>query len=242
MRHWILIIIAVNVLGLIGLAFAYPELMIAPGPLMPAHASLTTNCFACHAPLQGTSATRCITCHAVADIGLRTTKGLPLTKPAVKNPFHQELTATDCVACHNDHLGAKSSGQSRKPFSHALLRTASRDNCQTCHTAPKTAVHSAGATNCVQCHQRDRWKPAAFDHAKFFELTGDHNAPCATCHVGGDTTKYTCYGCHEHQPDRIRSKHIKEGIPNFENCVRCHRSARGEHEGGGDGRKGGERD
>ncbi len=142
MRRWVLMVIAANLVGIIALAFIYPQFMVSPGALVPAHAELTGNCFACHAPLRGASSERCVTCHAVKDIGLRTTKGLPLTQPAVKNPFHQELISQDCVACHSDHQGPKLTGQSRKPFSHALLRPTSRDRCESCHVAPKTGVHT----------------------------------------------------------------------------------------------------
>ena len=46
-----------------------------------------------------------------------------------------------------------------------------------------------------------------------------------TCHTGNDYSRYTCYGCHEHTPAKIRSEHQEEGIRDFENCVECHRSA-----------------
>lgn len=240
MRRWVLMVIAANLLGLIALAFIYPQFMVSPGALVPAHAELTATCFACHSPLRGASSERCVTCHAVKDIGLRTTKGLPLSKPAVKNPFHQELATQDCVACHSDHQGPKLTGQSRRPFSHALLRTSSSDRCESCHVAPKNGIHTAAAGTCVQCHKQDRWKPATFDHAKLFLLDRDHNATCATCHINNDYKKYTCYGCHEHTPANVARKHIKEGIQDFENCVKCHRSAEDEP---GEGRKGGrERD
>jgi len=71
-------------------------------------------------------------------------------------------------------------------------------------------------------------------------LDRDHNATCATCHVNNDYKRYTCYGCHEHQPDKIRRKHVKEGIPEFDNCVKCHRSA-SEREGNERSREGRER-
>lgn len=123
--------------------------------------------------------------------------------------------------------------------SHALLPATTREKCASCHVAPKTAFHRDLTANCTKCHGTGRWKPATFDHAKFFVLDRNHNAECATCHVNNDTSKYTCYGCHEHQPDRIRSKHIREGIPNFENCVKCHRSGSERGEGGGEGGRGG---
>jgi hypothetical protein len=94
---------------------------------------------------------------------------------------------------------------------------------------------------CAQCHKAEAWKPATFDHDKFFVLDKDHNATCATCHTTEDHSKYTCFGCHEHTPANVRRQHEEEGIRNFENCVRCHRSADGEREGGGEGKRG-ERD
>ena len=291
-RGWLFWTIVVNLLVLVGLVFAYPHLMVAPGPLVAGHTQLTTDCFACHTAWHGATAQKCITCHALPDIGMRTTKGEPLPQRGLKTSFHQQLSQQDCMACHSDHAGPKLTKTSRKPFSHALLRPAARQDCATCHTKPDNEMHSAltvgcgqchhpeawkPATfehsslakdelarceschkaptdkmhaqmkgNCAQCHTPNAWKPATFEHSKFFELDGDHNASCVTCHVGNDNSRYTCYGCHEHTPSNIRSKHEEEGINDLKNCVRCHRSANGEGEGGGGergkGRGGGERD
>ena len=124
MRRWVLGIITVNLLVLVALVFAYPHLMVSPGALVPEHAELTTDCFACHAPLRGAASDRCVVCHTLPDIGLRTSKGAALPKPTVKMSFHQELAEQNCMACHSDHLGTKSTQRSRKVFSHALLRPA----------------------------------------------------------------------------------------------------------------------
>jgi hypothetical protein len=67
--------------------------------------------------------------------------------------------------------------------------------------------------------------PATFDHDKYFVLDRDHNVKCVTCHERNDYSRYTCYGCHEHSPEKIRREHIEEGIRDFKNCVECHRSA-----------------
>ena len=57
------------------------------------------------------------------------------------------------------------------------------------------------------------------------------------------TSRYTCYGCHEHSQARVRAEHVEEGIRNFENCVECHRDPRVEPgEGESRGRGGLERD
>jgi len=233
-RGWVLLVIAANLIGLTALVFHYPHFMLAPGPLAPAHASLEEKCFSCHAPLRGAIAERCMTCHMVADIGLHTTTGAPIARTKPIAPFHQGLTSQNCMACHTDHTNAALTERSRPAFSHALLSTAIRENCSSCHTAPATAVHSGTSSQCTVCHSQDRWKPATFDHAQFFVLDREHNAPCTTCHKTGDLQQYTCYGCHEHTEANISAKHIHEGISNFTNCVSCHRSAHGEsREGGG---------
>lgn len=224
-------LIVANLLVLVALAFIYPHLMVAPGALMPGHASLNADCFACHAPLRGAQAELCIACHALADIGLRTTKGAPIqtARPDKTTPlkisFHQELAVRDCMACHSDHAGPKLTHHNRKPFSHEMLRVATRERCASCHTAPDNNLHRNVGAGCAQCHTSDAWKPATFEHDRHFVLDKDHNTTCVTCHATDNYKTYTCYGCHEHTPDKIRRKHVKEGIPNFENCVECHRSA-----------------
>jgi hypothetical protein len=266
---WLLVVIAVNLVVLVVLAFVYPHLMVSPGALSSGHADLTTDCFACHAPWRGAAAQRCTECHAVADIGLRSTKGRALPQQGLKTSFHQELIEQDCVACHSDHAGPKLTHRSRKPFSHDLLRVAARERCESCHATPKNELHRDLSVGCGQCHQPQGWKPATFDHAllaqnaactgchkapsdtlhrqvkdncglchattawkpatfehdEFFVLDRDHDATCVTCHRGHDFKRYTCYGCHEHTPANIRAEHEEEGIRNFDNCVKCHRSA-----------------
>ncbi len=238
-RRWVLGLIAVNLLALVALVFAYPHLMVSPGALVPAHAEIETDCFACHAPLRGAVTERCVACHALPDIGLRTSKGAVLSKPTVKTSFHQELIEQNCMACHSDHTGPKLTQHSRKPFSHALLRPAIRERCASCHSAPKNSLHSNLTVGCSQCHSSEAWKPATFDHAKLFVLDRDHKVSCVTCHTGNDFSRYTCYGCHDHTPANVRREHLEEGIRDFENCAECHRSASEEPERkrDGDGRK-----
>jgi hypothetical protein len=278
-RPVLLIVIALNLAALVALAFVYPHLMVSPGPLVKGHEALAMDCFACHAAWRGASSARCTECHAVADVGLRTTKGVPIPSRTVKVSFHQELIEQDCMACHSDHQGPKLTKRSRKPFSHVLLKAPVREQCASCHAAPKDTVHRDVKVECSQCHQStawkpahfdhkllatavldrcegchnaptdrlhrqvqgscktchktEAWKPATFDHDKHFVLDRDHEAPCETCHKNNDYSRYTCYGCHEHSQAKVRAEHIKEGILDFENCVKCHRDPRVKPEHGG---------
>ncbi len=233
MKMALKIVLVVNLVVLALLALVYPHLMLAPGKLIPGHRDLETDCFACHAPFTGSASERCATCHKPADIGRLTTKGMPVVKPLTSTPFHQKLVRQDCVACHSDHAGVKRFRQTGR-FDHTLIQPAARNECQACHQAPSDPLHRQISGNCGQCHTQARWTPASFDHGKFFVLDRDHSAKCATCHVGNNYSSYTCYGCHEHSPEKIRRKHVEEGIRDFKPCVQCHRSAN-EH----DARRGG---
>lgn len=224
----LLIVIALNLVALLALVFVYPHLMVSPGRLVKGHAELETDCFACHRIWRGAASQQCISCHAVADVGLKTTKGVPISTATLKGSFHQDLIEQDCMACHSDHQGPQLTRRSRKPFSHELLKPAVRDLCSNCHAAPKNTLHRNLKTECSTCHQNQAWKPATFEHNSFFVLDRDHQAPCETCHKNNDHSRYTCYGCHEHSQAKVREEHIEEGITNFENCVECHRDPRAE--------------
>ncbi|MEI6116751.1 MAG: cytochrome c3 family protein [Burkholderiales bacterium] len=218
-----LFVIALNLVVLVSLAFIYPALMVSPGQLSKAHAELASDCFSCHTPFLGASSARCESCHKVSQIGLLTTKGAPRPQAGTKIAFHQKLARLECIECHTDHAGLRPIDSKQKAFSHRLLSAEVQKQCASCHTPPKDSLHAALTDSCAQCHSQSKWKPATFDHNKLFVLDKDHNVKCTTCHENGDYKRYTCYGCHEHQPDKIRRKHIKEGIRDFENCVSCHK-------------------
>lgn len=224
--------LALVLVAIAWLAVTQPHAMLSPGKVVPAHAGLQDDCFACHAPFRGASAARCTSCHAVRDIGVRTTRGVPLSPAGRRPAFHQALTEPDCVACHTDHPPPALAKPPRPRFDHALLRPQLRSDCRSCHVPPANDLHRAAGEACATCHQPAGWRPATFDHDRYFLLDGDHNARCTTCHVDGSFRQYTCFGCHEHREPQIVAEHREEGITNVANCVRCHRSAHGEPGGG----------
>lgn len=237
MNRAVKFVLAANLIVLTILTFTYPNLMVGPGKLIVGHQDLEEDCFACHAPFVGATAERCVTCHKPADIGRLTTAALPIAKPLTSTPFHQQLIKDDCMACHSDHAGVKRYRHAGR-FKHDLLRVDARNECQTCHRAPTDSIHRDITGNCAQCHSQDQWIPATYDHNQYFLLDRDHQAPCATCHERNDYSRYSCYGCHEHNPEKIRREHIEEGIRDFRNCVECHRTAN-KHDIRGKGQEGG---
>ncbi len=219
----VILIIAVNLIVLVLLAIFSPHLMISPGKPIDAHAEVATNCFACHTPFIGSTPEKCIACHKVAEIGIRTTKGLAIDKEEKNVAFHQKLIEEDCVACHSDHKGV----QAFRPigqFSHQLLEPAVKKQCNSCHVNPGDSLHQKIESNCSSCHTQEHWSPATFKHDQYFRFDKHHRTDCKTCHVEDDYGSYTCYGCHDHSRSKIREEHVEEGIYDYEICVDCHRS------------------
>lgn len=220
----LLLVIAANLAVLVLIAIFMPHLMISPGIPIEAHAELAEDCFACHTPFIGSRANKCIACHKVADIGLKTSKGLLIASEKKNVAFHQKLIEDDCVACHSDHKGVKAF-RPISQFSHNLLDQGLQKQCDSCHANPGDNLHLKIKGNCAQCHVVAAWQPATFEHEKYFRFDQDHNTECVTCHINNDYANYTCYGCHEHSRSNIRAEHVEEGIHDYENCVKCHRSA-----------------
>jgi len=113
-------------------------------------------------------------------------------------------------------------------FDHELLGT-KVTLCTDCHVKniPADELHRAvkSKNQCSDCHSSSAWKPSTYDHTKYFRFDNHHPSRCTDCHT--PTTgfaSYTCYTCHEHSQSKIDSEHRKEGVQNFENCVKCHRS------------------
>ncbi|MFQ6604891.1 MAG: cytochrome c3 family protein [Fidelibacterota bacterium] len=205
---------------LAALTVARPRVMISPGDVIADHGKVASDCLACHTPFRGSTAGKCQACHPVADIGRN-----PASDRGKQNlAFHQALVEDNCVACHSDHQGV-SAFRPRSTFSHALLQADLRQRCEDCHARSDDDVHLVMKGNCSLCHEQEAWRPATFDHDRYFRFDRDHQTTCITCHIENDYQTFTCYGCHEHTPRNIRGEHIEEGIYTYDDCAQCHRSA-----------------
>lgn len=153
----------------------------------------------------------CMACHdgsGAAGVD-HTALGFPLTGG------HADVS---CAACH---------GETARAEDFAAVST----GCVDCHGADDAHDGGFGA-DCASCHTIDGWEGARFDHEFPLRHGSRRNSDCAVCHLDAprDYDTYTCYGCHEHSPARIRGEHLEEGIRDFEDCVSCHPTGR-EHEG-----------
>lgn len=152
---------------------------------------------------------------------------------------HELLSASiinNCISCHNkpfDNLHAQvatncnschqtQSWKGLTSFNHEVLLN--KSNCASCHPKPKDNFHNIIKDNCDKCHSTSKWVPSTFDHSTYFQLDGNHNTNCNTCHTNNNFNVFTCYGCHEHSESKIIGEHNEEGISNITNCASCHRS------------------
>jgi hypothetical protein len=166
--------------------------------------------------------------------------------------------AGDCLACHGSQAPAddvhRLSGNAcgdchgldawtPATFDHGHLG-AGAPACLVCHRPdlPRDDLHrELGAEpDCATCHRVSAWSPADYDHDRFFRFDGHHPARCADCHSPGSGYKtYSCTGCHAHSEARLAAEHREEGIRDWKDCVRCHRSGDEDEVEGRGGAEGG---
>jgi hypothetical protein len=214
--------------GAFGSSFPHPEAF----PLRGAHAGLA--CGRCHEGGFAGTSRECVTCHRADFDGAR-------------DPDHRAGSfSTGCQACHNDNAWQPAT------FDHALSGFAltgahSRVDCGSCHAngrfsgTPSDCVachrddydrasnpnHRAAGfpTGCPACHSTNDWRPATFDHNRFFPLSGDHGGiACASCHVNaGNFRVFTCLDCHRGR-ERMDDRHEDVNGYRFESnaCYSCH--------------------
>lgn len=121
-------------------------------------------------------------------------------------PLEGEHDAVACIDCHSE---AAESGEAR--------------DCVACHAEPQVHMGLFGI-DCAACHTAAAWLPARLNrHAFPLDHGENREVACATCHPSS-YPEYTCYECHEHNPQEIEREHEEEGISSAElaDCVGCH--------------------
>ncbi|MCA0390064.1 MAG: hypothetical protein LCH52_16360 [Bacteroidetes bacterium] len=194
------------------------------------------DCVVCHREHTGESKNLAVKkfSHDIINSGVREKCSACHDYQKPKDDFHASLQV-ECGSCHN------TSNWKEAEFNHDLNGVDVK-NCNRCHEKdkPKDDMHANfnAGESCSACHNTKGWKPSTFDHSKYFVFDKDHPSTCSNCHTSGQNFKtYTCYNCHEHNEAKISSKHLKEGITDFKNCVRCHRSSDKHGLEGGEGKK-----
>ncbi len=147
---------------------------------------------------------------------------------------HIALFGTDCLECH-DGRDAMSTFEHGQVFpldgSHTTLtcdachdrklETASIRECVDCHAEPEIHLGLFGE-DCRRCHTSTAWIPAQLNQHVFpLDHGGQGKIDCLTCHQDS-YARYSCYGCHEHDPQEIIDEHEEEEILVIEDCISCH--------------------
>ena len=116
---------------------------------------------------------------------------------------HAEI---DCQACHvdNNYIGTPS-------------------ECVQCHEEPEIHAGFFGL-QCEYCHSSIAWTPAKLITHQFpLDHGSQSSLACENCHTNV-YSEYSCFGCHDHQPDGIRESHQELAISSEElgSCFICH--------------------
>ena len=184
--------------------------MLSPGPLHSAHQAEEGNCDACHLSFAGIPNDKCLGCH----------EGLA-ARILANTGYHATLVGQECIACHQDHVGADGSQtkpEALKRFDHAktgfsLEGSHSGVDCETCHEVPihemegvcaqcHEDVHaSALGPSCDSCHVPIGWEDELKTlSAHLLSMDGKHGKQeCSDCHLhGANLVKDApCSNCHE---------------------------------------------
>jgi hypothetical protein len=186
------------------------------GPESLFHQYLTGGtCVSCHTDHKGKNFKGVTTAfrHTVLDSAVRRQCNVCHRGP--DDVLHRK-SALSCSRCHNTEKWTPALFD-HKPLSE--FRT-----CKACHQKPGDVLHRKVTDECSACHNISKWKPAAFEHEEYFRFDKEHTSECETCHPQNDFSRYSCYGCHEHEQRKMKKEHLEEGIKDYENCTRCHRS------------------
>ncbi|MBI5056136.1 MAG: hypothetical protein HZB61_05940 [Nitrospirae bacterium] len=220
--------IAITLILTVLLLSIFPKQMLSPGDLLKGHRHMDNDCLKCHVLLTGSMGEKCVSCHKLSSIGKFLVSGAAVnadSRPG-KAHFHQLFSNESCSSCHSEHTGRKVDAAPK--FSHTLLPVKNIGNCLSCHQKPSDAPHQRYGQNCGQCHNTTgNWRAAKVAH-DYFRFDKNHTPDCLKCHPSNNNYKeFTCYGCHDHTPEKVRQAHQQKGILSYKNCTVCHPSGDG---------------
>ena len=130
-------------------------------------------------------------------------------------PLEGRHTEIKCQDCHVDKVYKGTPGE-----------------CVLCHAEPEIHAGFFGV-QCEYCHSAIAWTPAKLAKHEFpLDHGSQTTLACETCHPTV-YAEYTCYGCHDHQPEGIREQHLELNISDQElaNCIECHPAGVKEEDG-----------
>jgi Cytochrome c3 len=168
----------------------------------------------------------CATCHSGQDAGFM--------------QQHTSQYGPACLECHDGRDRMRTFDHSAVfPLEAAHSRIAclechkggfyhtAQPRCADCHSEPAIHLGFFGL-ECQECHTSTAWSPAYLREHSFPLNHGEQGqVACQTCHTAS-YTEYTCYGCHDHQPEQIAGEHIEKGVSasDLPNCTKCHPTGR----------------
>ncbi len=159
------------------------------------------DCASCHLPEdahQGAFGRACGACHSA-----RAWKPASFDHNRAAFKLDGAHTAVACGDCHKNNVFKGTPAQ-----------------CAGCHGEPQFHAGMFPNQNCADCHTTAAWSPARYNGPHTFPMNhGEKNNACVDCHQP-TLREWTCYTCHEQS--RVRSKHLEEGISNFDDCLHCH--------------------
>lgn len=182
-------------------------------------------CSACHInDIKNFEVSSCIACHSKTE------------EQVIFLQSHQDLYGDTCLKCHDgrdrmhgfDHqtrflLDGKHAELDCQECHVDKSFTGTPQACASCHAEP--AIHEGYfGLKCQYCHTSQAWAPARLEIHNFPLTHGNQDGSnCETCHADS-YLEYSCYNCHEHQPDAILDTHLDAGISNqiLPACMDCH--------------------
>ena len=190
-----------------------------PDPNGNDYARQSDTCAGCHEdPHAGQFSQQyssCLDCH---DRNHFSPAPYDVTRHAEVFPLSEAHREVDCGLCHpaDEDTGV-----------HRYATTPRQ--CVACHDDPHDGQFEEAHSSCLDCHEENRFRPAAFDfqrHAKVYPLRGGHLAvPCLQCHVAkGDKqvrqfvdTPHQCKICHDNPHGSQFQAELRD-----DDCTACH--------------------